>query len=206
MARPFLTGDQRQAFEVKIKRAALMLFAREGYRATSLRAIARELRCSATALYSYYDSKESLLAALRAEGFIIMRQHLADARTGSATSVDAVRHAILAYLDFAGQQPELFQLMYELDQGEIANDPVVANERRLAFAEAQGITADLLVASGLDGDANLLAHILWISAHGLVTASLARQLDLGFSREALIEPLIQTLLRGALPAGASTNV
>jgi hypothetical protein len=70
--------------------------------------------------------------------------------------------------------------------------------RRAAFAEAQGIAGDILLETGLQGDRNEMAHLLWIGAHGLATLAVANQLDLGKDYQDLIEPLVQMLLSGML--------
>jgi hypothetical protein len=70
--------------------------------------------------------------------------------------------------------------------------------RKNAFAEAQAMAKAVLQATGRTGDANQMAHIFWISAHGLAALAVANQLDLGKSYEQLIEPVINTMLNGLL--------
>ena len=78
MPRPAYSQDEKLRIESEIREAALRCFGRQGYRATSMRAIASELGWSAPALYRYYENKEALIAAVRAEGF----RELADAFAG----------------------------------------------------------------------------------------------------------------------------
>lgn len=196
MARPSYTRDKRDDIESQIRNVALTLFAELGYRAVSLRAIARAMNWSAPALYRYYDSKDALLAALRADGFGRLQSHLAKARAEGLSALDSVRGAVIAYLDFAVAEPELYRLMYELDQGEIAEYPAVVVNRRKAFSEAEKIAMALLEEGGLAGDPNQLAHLMWINVHGLAALALANQLDLGQRFEQLVEPVIQSLIRG----------
>ena len=199
MPRPAYTQDKRAAIEERIRNTALELFGRDGYRSVSLRAIARAMGWSAPALYRYYDNKEALLAAIRAEGFRNIGGRLAAARAGAESPVHAARASMLAYLEFACEEPELFRLAYELHQGEIAEYPEVVKERGIAFAQAEGLARDVLTETGVAGDPNLLAHLMWISVHGLAALALAHQLDMGQDFEALVEPVVQTLLRGTAP-------
>ena len=196
MPRPAYTADEREEIEAQIRAVALQLFGTDGYRGVSLRAIAKEMGWSAPALYRYYDNKDALLAALRADGFNELQQILADVRLAADSPVAAGADAMKAYLEFALHQPELYRLMYELDQGEISAHPNVSTNRRMAFAEAEGIAADILTHTGLEGDANQMAHLLWIGAHGLAALAVASQLDLGKQYEELIDPVVQTMLRG----------
>ena len=48
------------------------------------------------------------------------------------------------------------------------------------------------------GDANQMAHLFWVSAHGLAALGVANQLDMGSDFEQLIDPVITTLLNGVL--------
>ena len=195
MARPAYSDDQREEIETRIKTIALELFAQSGYRNVSLRAIAQVLGMSAPALYRYFESKEALLDAIRADGFEDMRQLLAGEREQAATPVEAVASAMRAYVGFAVEQSALYSLMYELDQGEITQASAHGS-RKLAFAEAVRMAEDVLAERGEVGDANLMAHVFWVSAHGLAALAVARQLDLNKSLHELIEPVVQTVLRG----------
>ena len=194
MARPAYSSDERERIESEIRQAALRLFGEHGYRNVSLRAIGRELNLSATALYRYFDSKEALLAAIRAEGFAELKSHLVRVQDAEESPTATVRTAVKVYLDFALSSRDLYSLMYEFDQAEVAEDPNVAINRRSAFAEAERMAEALLQATNQHGDPNELAHMFWIGAHGLAALALAHQLDLGKPYDALVEPLVQTLL------------
>jgi hypothetical protein len=140
------------------------------------------------------------MAAIRADGFIEMQNLLAAVRKDTADGANAAANAIRAYLRFAVEKPELYQLMYELDQGDLAELPVVYEERRKAFGQAEAIAADILRETGRKGDPNQLAHLFWIGVHGLAALQVASQLDLGADCDDLIEPVVQMILRGTLPA------
>ena len=200
MARPAYDNDKRLAIEADIRERAMTLFARNGYRNVSMRAIAAELGWSATALYRYYDNKEALLAAIRADGFQEIRDMLRAARASAENPVAAAALGMKGYVDFAVSRSALYQLMYELDQGEISAEPGVVEHRRQAFTEAIGIAQDVLGATDVTGDATEMAHLFWINAHGLAALAVAHQLDLGKSLDQLIEPTINALLRGLVPS------
>jgi hypothetical protein len=101
-----------------------------------------------------------------------------------------------AYVSFAIQQPALYQLMYELDQGVLAEHAAVAANRKQAFAEAEAIAREVLQTADRTGDITEMAHLFWVSAHGLAALAVANQLDLGKQVDQLIEPVIATVLRG----------
>jgi AcrR family transcriptional regulator len=196
LPRPAYSTQERERIESEIRSTALRLFATLGYRATSMRAIGAELGLSATALYRYFTNKEDLLAQIRSEGFDDLRRQLNAVRTCNAPVTDKIGLALRTYLDFALARPEVYRLMYELDQGELAEEALVVQARRQAFGEAELIARELLVTAQVAGDPNLIAHIFWTGAHGLAALALANQLDLGKRYEELIGPLV-----GALTAG-----
>lgn len=196
MARPAYSEDERQRIEAEIRAAALSCFASVGYRAASMRAIAAELGWSATALYRYYENKEALLAAVRAEGFRELGSVLQDLREDDGGCFETIQAAMRAYLEFARARSDIYRLMYELDQGEVAEHPEVSASRKAAFGHAEGMAKDYLLEQGMTGNANQMAHLFWISAHGLAALVVANQLDLGQSYKALVEPVLQMALAG----------
>jgi AcrR family transcriptional regulator len=198
LARQAYTASKRKEIESRIKTTALTLFAKAGYRAVSLRSIASEMGLSTPALYRYYENKGALLDALRADGFHFLKRTLHEVRQTASSPVDAASECMRAYLKFAMTQSELYCLMYELDQGSIGESSISLSSRRSAFSEAEGMARDLLEMAQRTGDANQMAHLFWISAHGLAALAVANQLDLGSNFEELIEPVIKTLLNGVL--------
>lgn len=198
MARPAYTEHERSEIEAQIRGAALGQFDKVGYRGASLRAIAKELGWSATALYQYFENKEALFNAVRADGFKQMQETLRAARGSSKDALETAANAARAYLDFAVQNRPLYQLMYELDQGEVAEDPIVRAERRAAFAQAEAIAEDVIEQTALRRSANEIAHLLWVAAHGLAALHVANQLDLGQDAASLIDPVLSTIIQGLL--------
>ena len=203
MARPAYSLSEKKDIEAEIRSAALRLFDRVGYRGASLRAIARELGWSATALYRYFENKDALFASIRSEGFKEMQEILQGARLGADSPIDAAAQAVRSYVRFAQEKRPLYQLMYELDQGDLADDPALRAERRKAFAQAEAIAQDVIEQTGINKEANELAHLLWVSAHGLAALQVAHQLDLGQDADALIEPVLSALFHGLLSKGGS---
>lgn len=194
MARPAYSDDQVVSIQREIREVAIGVFRQEGIGGLTLRAIARKMGWSAAALYRYYASKDDLLTAIRTEGFARMGSALEEARCSESDSRNAARAAVRAYLGFALEEPEIFRLMYELNQGDAQPVPTVRAERERAFSQARLIAEEAIEAGWLEGDANLAAHLLWVGCHGLATLAMADQLDLGCSYDDLVEPLLARLI------------
>ena len=194
MARPAYSQEQIHEIQEEILSVALSVYRRDGIRGLSVRTIAREMGRTPAALYRYYASKDDLLAAICTEGFGVMGGALRAARTEAKDAKVGARAALRAYLDFAIREPERFSLMYSLDQKNLPTIPAVRDAREHAFGEARAIAQEAIDAGWLAGDANLEAHLLWVSCHGLAALAMSDQLDLGCSYDDLVEPLLDRIV------------
>ena len=103
----------REESRERILRAALLLFARQGYEATPIRAIAKEARISQGLMYNYFAGKDELLRA-------IFSRSMADARKAfvpapvEAPAADRVEALIRGSLALVGRNVEFWRLTYSL--------------------------------------------------------------------------------------------
>ncbi|GAA1698961.1 TetR/AcrR family transcriptional regulator [Fodinicola feengrottensis] len=97
-----------------IKAIAMKEMAAGGPAAISLRAIAREMGMTAGALYSYFDTRDDLVAALIAEVYTAVAQRLEDARDSRPERDLAGRIVAVgeAYRRWAVGSPDEFRLIY----------------------------------------------------------------------------------------------
>lgn len=193
MPRPSYTEAQVQEMEQRIRAAALHVFGREGYRNFSLRAVARELELTAPALYRYFDNKDQLLAELRAEGFRRLGAIFEKVGSSRTKPLGQARAMLRAALDFSADEPDLYRIMYELDQGQAPAPQWVRDDRQRAFAAALQTAENLVDAGHVDIDPLELVHLWWIGLHGLAGLALSNQLDMGRTRDELVDPLVALL-------------
>ena len=102
---------RRQRVRQAFLDAARHLVVQNGPAGLSLREVARQTDYSPAALYEYFENRDALLEALITEGFEQLQQ-----------TFDAVPEALpprprlialgLAYIDFARQRPETFELLF----------------------------------------------------------------------------------------------
>ena len=113
----------------RVRAAALRLFARDGYAAVSMRAIASEVGVQAGALYNYTPDKQSLL-------FDLMRGHMTDLLAEMPTNSDALPLTRLrAFVEFhirfhADRPDEVFIAYMELRNLTPENFTVIETLRR----------------------------------------------------------------------------
>ena len=158
----------------RVRAAALRLFARDGYAAVSMRAIAGEVGVQAGALYNYTPDKQSLL-------YDLMRGHmdnlLAEMPKGKGTSLDQLRDFVMFHIQFHADRPdEVFIAYMELRNLSPENFTAIEALRRryedhleaiLRDGMAQGVfdVADTKIAT-LAVIAMLTGVNTWFSAGG----------------------------------------
>ncbi|MEZ4675940.1 MAG: helix-turn-helix domain-containing protein [Caldilineaceae bacterium] len=108
--------ELNEATSNAIKDTARKLMAEKGTAGLSLRAIARELKMTAPALYHYFPSLDDLITALIVDAFTAhaayVRQTSDAAAQAGASTTEQLWAALLAYRRWALKQPIDFQLIY----------------------------------------------------------------------------------------------
>lgn len=113
MPRPKREQD-REATARQIKAVARRLMAEKGSAGLSMRAIAREMKMTAPALYYYFASMDDLITALILDAFNALADQIDAARqqhTDESYTAQMMA-AVLAYRQYALDHPADFQLIY----------------------------------------------------------------------------------------------
>lgn len=136
---PYHHGDLRAT----LLQAAGEMLEKQGLAALSLREVARRAGVSHNAPYRHFPDRESLLAALAAEGF---------QRFGEALEKRPRREMGQAYVEFALEHPQRFRLMF---------GGVAPGSDQRAY---QGLLSSF---ADLGEDAQYAAAAAWGLVHGL---------------------------------------
>jgi AcrR family transcriptional regulator len=142
-------GDLR----AELLRAAGEILEKQGPEGIVLREVARQAGVSHNAPYRHFPSREALLAALAAEGFMEFGQRM-QAQTGAAMGE--------AYVAFALERPQRFRLMFG-GVVKLGSDPALARAATGAYA---GLVAAFR-ARGDVADPETAAAAAWSLVHGL---------------------------------------
>lgn len=114
---------------------------RVGPQRISLRGIAVSAGIAPSTVYYHFDNKEALLGALACSGFDALSRSMAEA-VKQQEQAPQCGNALRAYVGFAKQQPQLYQLMYDIHNRNEQRD--VNDAERTAFAEiAKAVELDL---------------------------------------------------------------
>ena len=147
-------GDLRPA----ILKAAAKLLEKQGLGGLSLRAIARRAGVSHAAPYRHFRDRESLLAALAAEGFAMLGRAQRE-----AAAAGGLRGMGEAYIRFALEHPQRFHLMFG-GQLAIAKHPALREVAGRTFDALSGALAARVPEATGARDASIAA---WALVHGL---------------------------------------
>ena len=142
------TGSHSEITGPKIKQAALVLFARHGFAAVTMRQIAANVGVQAGAIYNYTPDKQALL-------FDLLHGHMADLLSKWAVElvpknpIAALDHFVAFHLDFHIKRPELVFISYmELRNLSEANFKVIVEQRRIY----EKIIYNLILSGVVSGD------------------------------------------------------
>ena len=92
-----------------ILKGALQIYAREGYDAVSMRALAKELGCRAPSLYNYFPSREHIFDALRRTGLKLL---LDSVGPWTDDPLEDLRRFFWRFFEFSKTRPEYFRLLW----------------------------------------------------------------------------------------------
>jgi AcrR family transcriptional regulator len=154
--------------KAQLQAAALDLFARNGYAGTSIRAIAREVGASESALYAHFDSKRAIFEAVLDElGPLTVVAEL-DHQDPRLDPHDALRSLVSRLLD-----------TWDTEQA----------RRLISLVCRDGLIHDQAVASGIHTGIVKMGQMMsrWMSA-GLIDDQLGDPATLAY---ALMTPIIQ---------------
>lgn len=146
-------GDLRAS----LLKASGKLLEKQGLAALSLRDAARRAGVSHNAPYRHFPDRDSLLAALAAEGFTALGQALQEAAAGGG-----LRAMGETYVRFALERPQRFRLMFGGSVPLAQHPPLRDVATRVFEGLAQALAPQIPGAAGRD--ASIAA---WALVHGL---------------------------------------
>jgi AcrR family transcriptional regulator len=171
------SGVRRAAAEQAIVESARDILAEQGMDSLSMRSVAERVGVSATAIYHYFENKDELVGRVVKQGFrqfgvyleTVANQH----RRGSLERVRAIGQG---YLQFALEHQAYFRVLFGLHHQHphaLEDLPEDGGYRLLRQAVQDAMEAGTMRRV----DPDLMVMYLWSVAHGLLTISLACQID-----------------------------
>jgi len=176
----------------------------EGHEALSLRNLAGHLGVTAAALYAYFDDKLDLLRAIAGSEFDrLIRAYEA---VGGDEPIERICKISYVYVDYARNNPELFQVMFLFPPG--VEDPQLGEHRfsDRAFRTVARVAEQAIEEGKLkSGDPLLTSVTIWSAVHGVANVVLMGA-SVGRKREdMLIHSVVDGILRGLAVPGSRTG-
>jgi AcrR family transcriptional regulator len=199
-------GQERRG---EILAAATALFAAEGYRRVTTRALAQRVGLSQTGLYVYFRTKEDILRAIRDQTHDALGKAFDDAVAGAATPQEALRRLLRSYLDFGLAHPAEYQLTFTMSPEALA--PIEKDFSQPFDTQEPGARSflrfhDHLAALSRQGlrvgfDPMTAVQILWFVGHGAVSLLISHSHFPWVEQRKLLEKLEAFVLAGLAAAG-----
>jgi AcrR family transcriptional regulator len=143
---------------------------REGWQAVSIRKIADAIEYSAPIVYEYFDSKDVLLNEIRNEGFRFLHQEYERILKLYRDPEKRLYEISLIQWDFARQQPEIYQVMYNLN-GAYCTLPVCESD---AMQDVSTIVCEIIFSFIPKAKESIqrLYFEWWSVSHGMIMLSM----------------------------------
>ena len=183
----------------EILAAAEKIFIAEGYAGATIRKIADAVGVSSTALYMHFRDKDEILLEI-CDGAIeqLLTLNLDIARR-PIDALSRVKLMLQAYMRFALDNPNAYQLVF------CGSSDVISADKQIATAELGDRCYDEfsapvreLAASGRlrTGSADSAAQTLWAACHGLVSLLITKPTRGWAPAEELMTVMLEGLLHG----------
>lgn len=105
----------KQEMRLKILETAKQIFIEEGFEKASIRAIADRIEYSPATIYLYFKDKNELFFSVHEMGFEKLIEEMTNAIEGITDPLEELRARGFAYMKFAFQNPEMYDLMFILN-------------------------------------------------------------------------------------------
>jgi AcrR family transcriptional regulator len=185
--------------------AARKLCFADGMEGVSARKIAREVGCSATAIYLYYKNLDDVLHHLRMEGHLLLAQYFREVDPSLPPAARRIEMG-RAYHRFGVEHPNYYQLMFLYRFKEVPRREFIQQEIFTLL-----IVRDV-IRSGMDAgvirgdlDPMVLANGVWSNMHGLTSLAVAGLLlqTAPGQHDALLEAVLDGIRRWIHPQAAA---
>ena len=165
----------------RIITAARTLAEAEGWDAVTTRRLAESIEYSQPVLYSHFENRDAIVAAVAVQGFAELAAALRAAATGAPSPQDSLESTARAYVAFAISKPALYDAMFTL-----ATLPFGQPERPAAMRDGFAALRRVVEPFAGDRDVDVLTQLTWSALHGLAVLTRAGRLSDGADEARLV--------------------
>ncbi len=177
-----MSTEDRRARERAARRQLIVDTARqvaeaEGWDAVTTRRLSTEIEYSQPVLYKHFSGMDEVARAVAIDGFAELASLLRTARTDAETPNDALTRMAHAYLDFARDNPAVYDAMFTGRTTLRFAEPDTPPELVAAFEELREPI------SAMTDDADTLTEVFWAALHGLTSLTRGGRLRPDYERQ-----------------------
>lgn len=165
-----MTIEERRERDRAARRQLIVITARriaeaEGWDAVTTRRLSAEIEYSQPVLYKHFSSMDAIARSIAIDGFRELADSLSNAKSSAHEPEDALRRMSHAYIDFARENPAVYDAMFTRTTTLNFAASDTPPELSAGFAELR----DAVAAVADTGDADTATEVLWAALHGLIT-------------------------------------
>jgi AcrR family transcriptional regulator len=170
---------ERAARHRLIVDTARQLAEAEGWDAVTTRRLSTEIEYSQPVLYKHFSGMDQVAAAVAIDGFGELARLLRTARNDAKTPNDALTRMARAYLDFARDNPAVYDAMFTGRTTLRFAEEDTPPELVTAFTELRQAVSGI----ANEADTDTLTEVFWAALHGLTTLGRGGRLRPEYDRE-----------------------
>jgi AcrR family transcriptional regulator len=179
-----MTIEERRARDRAARRRLIVSTARrlaeaEGWDAVTTRRLSTEIEYSQPVLYKHFSGMDEIAECVAVDGFGDLADALSTARMSVNDPEKALRRIAHAYIDFARDNPALYDAMFTRASTLKFAAPDTPPQLSAAFDELRAA----VIAIGDDRDADTSTEVLWSALHGLTTLARSDRLRDGLDAD-----------------------
>lgn len=178
---------ERQEREARIVATARTIAEAEGWSAVTIRRLAETIEYSQPVLYSHFENRDAIIAAVALKGFAELADALKAAATGADAGAAGLKAVAVGYLAFARAHPALYEAMFTLPTTLRFARSDTETELRAGFAAMAAVVAPVRE------DVEIATETFWATLHGL--AELERS---GRIRRAARDERVELVVNGMM--------
>ncbi|MFS2223840.1 TetR/AcrR family transcriptional regulator [Pantoea sp. B65] len=149
---------EREALIITVTRE---IAEREGWNAVTIRRLAEEIEYSQPVLYSHFQNRDAIVAAVALQGFGELAEALSKTAESAKSSDASIKSVAYAYLDFALSRPALYEAMFVLPSELLFAQSDTKPQLKAAFSV---LVETVSPYGGVPQD---VAETYWAALHGL---------------------------------------
>lgn len=177
---------EREALIIAVTRE---IAEREGWNAVTIRRLAEEIEYSQPVLYSHFQNRDAIVAAVAVQGFGELAEALSKAAESGKSTGESIKSVAYAYLDFALSRPALYEAMFVLPSELLFAQSDTKPQLKAAFAV---LVETVSPYGGVPQD---VAETYWAALHGLSELERSGRIRAEF-RDQRVDILVKAISSG----------